>query len=418
MLGKRISVHVAASLAVLLACLMLAFPAEAFQASLKGLSIWWDVLFPALFPFFVIAEIMLGLGIVHFFGMLLDPMMRPIFRIPGIGGFVMAMGFASGYPIGARLTSQLWTQRLVNREEGERLVAFTTSSDPIFLIGAVAVGFFHDAALAGVLAAAHYGSALLIGFLMRFHGKPGKHADEYRQPAFASLPEASPGQPLWRRAFETMHHARMNDGRTLGTMLQQALASGLSMIFVIGGLVVFFSVVMEVMASAKVMSLFYAAIESVLGVFGLPLPLAEAVASGFFEVTLGAKAAGAAAGVPLVYQVAIAAWVLSWGGLSVHAQIISLLHHTNLRYAPFVAARFVHGLLAAGLVMILWQPLAPYHAELAAFFPKPDMTRPLETLAQHTLPAAGLTFAAVLGASLLLSFCFIIGKRCMKRIRS
>ncbi|MGG2201756.1 nucleoside recognition domain-containing protein [Paenibacillus validus] len=116
--------QLAALAAVLLACMMLIFPEPSFRASIKGIAIWWDVLFPALFPFFVISEMMLGIGIVHFFGTLLDPMMRPLFRVPGIGGFVMAMGFASGYPIGARLTSQLWDQRIVTREEGERLVAF------------------------------------------------------------------------------------------------------------------------------------------------------------------------------------------------------------------------------------------------------------------------------------------------------
>ena len=87
----------------IIVCLVL-FPHVGFQAALRGVSIWWDVLFPALFPFFVISEIMLGFGIVHFFGTLLDPMMRPVFRIPGIGGFVMAMGFAAGYPVAAKLT--------------------------------------------------------------------------------------------------------------------------------------------------------------------------------------------------------------------------------------------------------------------------------------------------------------------------
>ena len=161
--------HVFVVIAIIV-CLVM-FPHVGFQAALRGVSIWWDVLFPALFPFFVISEIMLGFGIVHFFGTLLDPMMRPVFRIPGIGGFVMAMGFAAGYPVGAKLTSQLWEQKLVNREEGERLVAFTTSSDPIFLIGAVSIGFFHDASLAMILAVAHYGGSVLIGFMMRFHGR-------------------------------------------------------------------------------------------------------------------------------------------------------------------------------------------------------------------------------------------------------
>lgn len=151
--------------------LMLVYPASTLAAALRGLAIWWDVLFPSLFPFFVISEMLLGFGVVHLFGALLDPLMRPLFNIPGSGGFVAAMGYVSGYPVGAKLTAKLREQQLVSRAEGERLVAFTTSSDPIFLLGAVSVGFFHDASLGLVLALAHYGGGLIVGLLMSFHGR-------------------------------------------------------------------------------------------------------------------------------------------------------------------------------------------------------------------------------------------------------
>lgn len=305
---------------------LFAFPHAGLQAALRGVSIWWDVLFPALFPFFVISEILLGFGIVHFFGTLLDPMMRPLFRIPGIGGFVVAMGFAAGYPVGAKLTGQLWTQKLVNREEGERLVAFTTSSDPIFLIGAVSIGFFHDASLAIILAVAHYGGSLMIGLMMRFHGRkstPTVHKS------------ASQGW-IWKRAFVSMHHARLSDGRSIGTLLSQSILQSLNLIFVVGGLVVFFSVVLEVLTEAKVMNAMYLLIDSLLRFTGLPSQLSQAVMNGLFEVTIGAKAAGnAPAELALSSKVAIGAFILSWGGMSVHAQIVSLLSHTNLRYMPF-----------------------------------------------------------------------------------
>src|SRR5690242_9699805 len=94
--------------------LLLRYPEPGFNAAIQGIGIWWDILFPALFPFLVISEMLLGFGIVHFLGTLLDPLMRPLFRLPGIGGFVVAMGFASGYPVGARLTSQLWEQGLLD----------------------------------------------------------------------------------------------------------------------------------------------------------------------------------------------------------------------------------------------------------------------------------------------------------------
>lgn len=65
--------------------LMAVYPQSSLNAGLRGLAIWWDVLFPSLFPFFVISELLLGFGIVHFIGALLDPLMQPLFRVPGCG---------------------------------------------------------------------------------------------------------------------------------------------------------------------------------------------------------------------------------------------------------------------------------------------------------------------------------------------
>ncbi|MEX2460225.1 MAG: sporulation integral membrane protein YlbJ [Paenibacillaceae bacterium] len=347
-----------AVLAFLCLFMFIRYPVPGFEAALQGIGIWWDILFPALFPFIVISEILLGFGIVHFLGTLLDPLMRPFFRLPGIGGFVVAMGFASGYPIGARLTAQLWEQGLLNRDEGERLVAFTTSSDPIFLIGAVSVGFFHDPRLAVILAIAHYGAAFVLGFLMRFHGDP--------KPASALSPTSVPQGSILARSFKAMHEARLRDARPLGLLLQQAIRSSIELVFVIGGLVVFFSVVLAYLSLGPVMEFLSTGLRYLLQMIHIPPALSNSMINGFFEVTLGAKSAGQASlNVPLVDKVAVAAFILSWGGLSVHAQIVSILHRTNIRYATFVIARLIHALLAGCLVFLIWKPLKPI-GEIAA----------------------------------------------------
>ncbi|RKN65443.1 sporulation integral membrane protein YlbJ [Paenibacillus ginsengarvi] len=369
------------------AALMLLYPAQSLEAALRGLSIWWDILFPALVPFLVIAELMLGFGIVHFFGTLLDPMMRPLFRVPGIGGFAMAMGFASGYPVGARLTAQLWEQRLLGRDEGERLVSFTTTSDPIFLIGAVSVGFFHNVGLAVILAAAHYGTGVVIGLLMRFHGS---------RTMTVAVPQQGDAS-LLRRAMQAMHRARLRDSRTFGEMLQEALQTSLKLMMVIGGLVVFFCVVLEVLTISQVMNGLYATVTFVLQGLHVPPELSQAVVNGLFEVTLGAKsAAGAGAHLSLASKVAVAAFILSWGGLSVHAQVISLLSRTNIRYVPFGLARLVHGFLAAAAVFVLWKPLAPAISAVSAAVPAFSVERGLLPVWPALFSLSGLLFIGTL----------------------
>lgn len=343
---------------------MISFPEACWVAGTRGLAIWWNVLFPSLFPFFVISEMMLGFGIVHFLGKLLDPLMRPLFRIPGSGGFVAAMGFASGYPVSAKLATKLRQQGIISRVEGERLVGFTTSSDPIFLIGAVSVGFFGNPKLAGILAIAHYGSAIIVGICMRFYG--GSHNNGH--PAIEQSTTKQPQRFSLRAAVRAMHEARMSDGRSLGELLQQAISSSLQLMAVVGGLVVFFSVILEVLNASHIMSVFYSGLRHLLPLLLLPAELAEPFVGGLFEVTLGAKAAASPAGIPMMYKAAAAVFILSWGGLSVHAQVASILNGADLRYLPFLLARILHAVLSAFLVLLLWNPLGAYQTAFVPSF--------------------------------------------------
>lgn len=395
--------------ALILASLMITYPKASWDASVRGLAIWWEVLFPSLFPFFVISEMLLGFGIVHFLGKLLDPLMKPLFRIPGNGGFVLAMGFASGYPVSAKLATKLREQGLVSRIEGERLVAFTTTSDPIFLIGAVSIGFFGNPQLAGALAAVHYGSAIMLGLLMRFYGRKQEVSLNIAGPSSSST--SSPFS--LRLAIRAMHEARLQDGRSLGELLSHAVTSSLQLMTIVGGLVVFFSVVLEVLTASQVMNTLYAALRSLLPLLSLPDVLAEPLVGGLFEVTLGAKASAAPAGIPLHFKAASAVFILSWGGLSVHAQVASILNGADLRYLPFLAARAVHGVLAATMLLLFWRPLM---ATDSVFNPLGGHTA--ETFSPWNLTIQLLQLASIIvTAMLMLSFLISLLARLSSSVR-
>ena len=58
------------------------------------MTLFLNVVFPSLLPFFILSELMLGLRVVHFIGVLFEPLMRPLFSTPGEGAFVLSMGLA------------------------------------------------------------------------------------------------------------------------------------------------------------------------------------------------------------------------------------------------------------------------------------------------------------------------------------
>lgn len=331
---------------------IISFPKESFEGSLRGLALWWEVVFPALLPFFITSELLMGFGVVHFMGVLLEPFMRPLFGIPGVGGFVLSMGIASGYPMGAKLTVRLREQNLLTQIEGERLVAVASTSGPLFMIGAVAVGFFHDARLGLIIALSHYLGAFGVGLLMRFHRR--------REKPNENTPRTSPNphHPLFKRALLAMHNARLKDGRPFGQLMGDAVTSSIQTLLLIGGFIIIFSVFNHLLHTIGLAPWFVYVLTTLLAPLGLEPQLVPALFAGLFEITLGSQLASEAGEkVLLVDKVAVASAIIAFSGLSVHAQVASILSTTDIRYAPYLFARFIHCLLAGTFTYLLWDLL-------------------------------------------------------------
>jgi sporulation integral membrane protein YlbJ len=341
--------YLLAMLAVSLTVSMVFYPEDAFSAAVKGLDVWWNIVFPALLPFFIGAELLMGLGVVHFMGVMLEPLMRPLFNVPGVGSFVMAMGLASGFPIGSILTARMRREEMCSKVEGERLMSFTNTADPLFMFGAVAVGMFGYPQVGVTIAAAHYLSSLSTGLLLRFYGRS--------QP---NTPEVSTRGGIISKAFSALYEARKKDGRPMGQLMGDAVRNSVNTLLLIGGFIILFSVIIRVLTIVGVVALLARGIIFLLSPFGLDPALTPALISGFFEVTLGCQLAGqAAASTDLMQTVMVAGAVIAWSGLSVHAQVASIISGTDMKITPFVCARFIHAILAAAYTYLLWGPLAP-----------------------------------------------------------
>jgi sporulation integral membrane protein YlbJ len=345
--GSRLAAGLVAAVAIVFTVFIVLNPEPAFSAAVHGLKVWWDIVFPALLPFFVGSEILMGLGVVHFMGMLLEPLMRPLFNVPGAGSFVLAMGLASGYPIGAMLTNRLREQELCTRVEGERLMSFANTADPLFMTGAVAVGMFGRVDIAAVLLSAHYLSALSVGLAMRFY----RRGDDPSAPAGAGVQGSLPA-----RAWNALHDARARDSRPFGKLLGDAIGKSVNTLLLIGGFIILFSVFVRILDVIGIVPALVRAAQTALGPLGLDPSVVRPVVSGLFEITIGTEAASQASA-SLMARVATASAVIAWSGLSVHAQVAAMVQGSGMRIGPYVRARVLHAVLAAVYTVALWRPV-------------------------------------------------------------
>jgi len=321
--------------AILVTVSMVLYPQEAFDASLHGLSIWWNVVFPALLPFFIMAQILIGLGVVHMMGVFLEPVMRPLFNVPGVGSFVLAMGLASGFPLGAIITADMRRKQMVGKIEAERLLSFVNTADPLFMFGAVAVGMLGRPDAGMTIAAAHYTSTLTVGMIMRF----------YRKKESSPHPEKPSSLNMVARPLQAMTEARKKDGRPFGQLMGDAINKSVETLLLIGGFIILFSVIIRVLTVVGAVEYISTLIAFFLNLVGLDVNLTPAIISGLLEIDLGCQFASTAKA-PMEDILIASGFIIAWSGLSVHAQVASIISDTDLSIVPYVWARGIHSLLA------------------------------------------------------------------------
>ncbi len=142
-------------------------PSPYISATYKGFCVWAKIVLPSLFMFFILTKLLMQMnGSFKMFGFL-DKPFKKMYGVNKYGGYVFLMSILSGYPIGAKLTSEFYEQGLISQSEARRMLSFTSTSGPMFVVGSVAIKMFNNVKLGIVVFICHILSSLINGFLYR-----------------------------------------------------------------------------------------------------------------------------------------------------------------------------------------------------------------------------------------------------------
>lgn len=319
---------------LILAIFMMINPRETVQASAMGFELWYRILVPALLPFFIVADLLVSLHFVGLLGSLLEPVMRPLFRLPGCSALVVVMGYTSGFPVGAVLSRRLYEEGLLGPQETERLVAFTNNSSPLFIIGAIGVGMFDSAAAGYLLAVSHYAANLLVGF---YWG----HTTGTSLNKTAVTPRIAL-KKMWREMSE--------DTAGLGSLLGNAVRVSINNLLAIAGFIILFSVLTRMFTVWGILDILVVLAQQLLGWLGFSYQVLLGMGMGLFEVTLGSKTIAAAADALPVKLMAVTL-ILAFSGFSIIAQVMSIVAGLPVRLSFYLKSRVMQMGLAS---LITW----------------------------------------------------------------
>lgn len=302
--------------------IMIIFPKEIIKSAEKGLLLWFNKVIPSLLPFMICTNMLVGFGFPEILGEILGRFSK-ILKLRGVCMFPVIAGVISGYPMGVKVTVDLYKQGLITKNEAYRLFCFANNSGPLFILGTVGVGMLNSAKTGYLLIAVHYLSSFLIMCITLFFTK--EKAEEINIDV-----------------IEKYKKYNFSFGKIMG----ESVNSALNTILMIGGYIILFSVVTAVVVKIGITLPFV----KILSNLGMTQQQALGTIVGIIEITNGCSVLSV---IKNKLSFVLCATIISWGGLSIHAQGISIISQTDLKSLPYLMGKMTHAVISFIISVLL-----------------------------------------------------------------
>ena len=318
---KKHTIIISLFLILILSFLIIA-PEVSINACLTGINVWATNILPALFPFFFFTKILSELGFISQISKSVAPITKKLYNTSGISSYVYLMSIFSGYPVGAKITSDLYENNLISIGEAHRIVTFTSTSGPLFIIGTVAVGMFENKTLGYVVLISHFLGALLNGLLYR----------KYML------------QPNQNNTSQLQNSKKAND------ILGECMISSIKSIVVVGGYISIFFMLITIFKNFN----FFFPITFVINKIcpTLPLNVISSILSGIIELTRGCLDLSLCGLTSKQFAMILSA-LISFGGISINLQALNFLTKMKIILKFYFLQKITHTIVSAIIAFVL-----------------------------------------------------------------
>ena len=262
-------------------------------------------IFPSLFPFFILSELLINYGFIEFSSILFKPLMK-LFKINSNCSFIFVMSMISGFPSSAKYTKDLYDKKYINSLEATKVLTFTHFSNPLFILGFISLILNKKIGL--YILIIHYLTNIIIGLIFR---------------------------KIIKTDINTNNKIN-NNYQSFSNVLSNSIINGFKTLFLILGTMIVFLTITNL-------------INKYIGLN----PLLKGIFNGMLEMTGGINTISNL-NISLKIKSTLIGMILSFGGISVHMQIKSIISNTNIKYYPYLVARILHSALTGLIIFNLY----------------------------------------------------------------
>ena len=262
-----------------------------------------------MFPFFVLSDILISYRFFDYIPKIIKNIFSYLFGINENIVSLLFLSIISGFPSSAKNIRMLYDNKLITGKEASHFLIFSHFANPLFIMGVVSVFFLQSEKLGIIVLISHYLPNIILGI---FFKNKNKYSDTN----------------VYLKNNEVM--------LSFPKIFFKGIRNSIDTLLMILGTLTCFLVISSL----------------IIKVFEID-PYSEALIKGIMEMTMGLKSISIL-DVPDIYKTVISSMILSFGGLSVHMQVLSFIEGTDISYKIFFIARIYHLILSGIISFILY----------------------------------------------------------------
>lgn len=262
-------------------------------------------LFPSLIPFMLLSNILINYNFIDDLSDILKNIMTKLFKVNKNCSFAFIMSILSGTPSNAKYLKDLKDNNLIDDIDIGKCLNFCHFTNPIFIIGTIGITFLNNKRLGLIILISHFTASFIIGLFNK------------------------------KRKDTKINNIRIKKNKNnFISILKDSINSTIDTLFLILGIITTCIIITTIINNIFNIENDYKFL------FGL------------IEITQGLKYLSLS-NLNINIKTIISSFLISFGGLCIHAQVFSILNNKKIRYIPYLISRLMHGILSSIITYLL-----------------------------------------------------------------
>jgi len=302
-------------------------PNICIQYTISGAKLFFNAIFPSLFPFLVVINIIISYDGIHIYSKLLGNLICRPLKLPKECNFALLVSVLCGYPLGARYTCDLYEKNIIDLNTCERLLNIASNASPLFIIGSVGTSMMLSPKIGYILLLSNILSCMFMGFII-----PSKNSAfkiKYRSSNFTEV--------------------KSNNGN-IGIIFKNSIEDAMKNALNIGGFIVVFSVITGIIKDNVIFNIVLDKVSLIIGASG---NFIEGLLLGMLEMTNGCFLISSSNST-LYIKLPVLSFLIAFSGLSIISQVYSYTYKYSVSIKKYIARKFIQGIISSILTVILY----------------------------------------------------------------